>query len=483
MRSRFVIGLCFFFSCAILSAQTISTSQIRGTIIDASGAPVPGAEVTLTQTATGAVRTATSRTDGGYTLPELPIGPYQLTVTKQGFSKYVQNGIVLQVGANPTIDVTLQVGSMTQEVTVQAAAQMVEIQNTGVGQVTAPQEVQDLPLNGRQITDLLSLAPATGEGRAFRASYPSSAVISIAGGAQGSVAYWLDGGTHNDPLSNQNLPLPFPDTVEEFKVETSSLPAQYGTHPSGTVNVVTKSGTNSFHGDAFEYLRNYIFDSRNTAFAAASPVIAGSEQQALLNSPRDNLKRNQFGGTVGGPIQKDKLFFFLGWQDTIQRSTNPATTTLPTAAMLAGNFEPCLGNDDSAPLFSDSLRHGRCSPNTLTRRTIVPSFSRLRAIYPWRQLRMFAVRSPIRLPRISPKIRGSRASTIIRATRTRSFGRYFITNWVQPPGSPNLPASSGGLLIAAIDGQSDRVQSLTLRRHLRLQPELGQQRTCHGKSQ
>ncbi len=276
MRSKFVIGLCFFFSCAILSAQTISTSQIRGTIIDATGAPVPGAQITLTQTATGAVRTATSGTDGGYTLPELPVGPYQLTVTKTGFSKYVQNGIVLQVGVNPTIDVSLQVGSMTQEVTVQAAAQMVEIQNTGVGQVTAPQEVQDLPLNGRQLTDLLSLAPAVGEGRAFRASYPSSAVISIAGGAQGSVAYWLDGGTHNDPLSNQNLPLPFPDTVEEFKVETSSLPAQYGTHPSGTVNVVTKSGTNAFHGDAFEYVRNYIFDSRNTAFAEASPAVAGS---------------------------------------------------------------------------------------------------------------------------------------------------------------------------------------------------------------
>ncbi|HTX15167.1 MAG TPA: carboxypeptidase-like regulatory domain-containing protein, partial [Candidatus Baltobacteraceae bacterium] len=201
MRSKFALGLSFFFFTAILSGQTISTSQIRGTIVDASGAPVPGAQITLTQTATGAVRTTVSATDGGYTLPELPIGPYQLAVSKEGFSKYVQNGIVLEVGVNPTIDVTLKVGSVTQEVTVQAAAQMVEIQNTGVGQVTAPQQVQDLPLNGRQLTDLLSLAPATGEGRAFRASYPSSAVISIAGGAQGSVAYWLDGGTHNDPLS------------------------------------------------------------------------------------------------------------------------------------------------------------------------------------------------------------------------------------------------------------------------------------------
>ncbi|MGO9591379.1 MAG: TonB-dependent receptor domain-containing protein [Candidatus Acidiferrales bacterium] len=459
MRSRFVIGLCFFFSCAILSAQTISTSQIRGTIIDASGAPVPGAEVTLTQTATGAVRTATSRTDGGYTLPELPIGPYQLTVTKQGFSKYVQNGIVLQVGANPTIDVTLQVGSMTQEVTVQAAAQMVEIQNTGVGQVTAPQEVQDLPLNGRQITDLLSLAPATGEGRAFRASYPSSAVISIAGGAQGSVAYWLDGGTHNDPLSNQNLPLPFPDTVEEFKVETSSLPAQYGTHPSGTVNVVTKSGTNSFHGDAFEYLRNYIFDSRNTAFAAASPVIAGSEQQALLNSPRDNLKRNQFGGTVGGPIQKDKLFFFLGWQDTIQRSTNPATTTLPTAAMLAGNFQPCLG---ATPHLAAPYGTGGAGPNQINPADYSPIILALESHLPVAPAADACGTVSYQTPANFTENQGLARIDYHQSDKNTIFGRYFITNWVQPPGSPNLPASAGGLLIAAIDGQSDRVQSLTL---------------------
>ena len=455
MRSKFIVGLCFFFSCAILSAQTISTSQIRGTIIDATGAPVPGAQITLTQTATGAVRTATSGTDGGYTLPELPVGPYQLTVTKTGFSKYVQNGIVLQVGVNPTINVSLQVGSMTQEVTVQAAAQMVEIQNTGVGQVTAPQEVQDLPLNGRQLTDLLSLAPAVGEGRAFRASYPSSAVISIAGGAQGSVAYWLDGGTHNDPLSNQNLPLPFPDTVEEFKVETSSLPAQYGTHPSGTVNVVTKSGTNAFHGDAFEYVRNYIFDSRNTAFAEASPAVAGSAAAALANSPRDNLKRNQFGGTVGGPIKKDKLFFFLGWQDTIQRSTNPATTTLPTAAMLGGDFTGYQAACDpglalGAPFSGNQTNPTNYSPITLALESHLPVPTNVCGTYNYQSPANFT------------ENQGLARIDFHQSDKNTIFGRYFITNWVQPPGSPNLPASAGGLLIAAIDGQSDRVQSLTL---------------------
>ena len=485
MRSKFVLGLCFFFSCAILSAQTISTSQIRGTIVDATGAPVPGAQITLTQTATGAVRTATTGTDGAYSLPDLPIGPYQLAVTKTGFSKYVQNGIVLQVGVNPTINVSLQVGSMTQEVTVQAAAQMVEIQNTGVGQVTAPQEVQDLPLNGRQLTDLLSLAPATGEGRAFRASYPSSAVISIAGGAQGSVAYWLDGGTHNDPLSNQNLPLPFPDTVEEFKVETSSLPAQYGTHPSGTVNVVTKSGTNAFHGDAFEYLRNYIFDSRNTAFAAASPayynpatlpVGVTPADAALAASPRDDLKRNQFGGTVGGPIKKDKLFFFAGWQDTIQRSTNPATTTLPTAAMLAGDFSACLGSTAEAlgPPYGPatgvtttgapySNPYGNFGYNQIDPTLFSPVIRALESHLPVAPAADACGTLNYQSPADFTENQGLARIDFHQSDKNTIFARYFITNWVQPPGAPDkLPDGNPDLLIAAIDGQSDRVQSLTL---------------------
>src|SRR5215472_14499559 len=339
MGSKLFLGLCLLLSTSVVGAQTISTSQIRGVIEDSSGGAVAGASIKLTRTATGAVRTATSSADGSYALPDLSVGAYDLEVTKEGFNKYVQKGIVLQVGVSPTINVSLTVGAVTQEVTVQAEAATVELQNIGVGQVVAPQEVQNLPLNGRQVTDLLNLSGAVGQGRAFRASYPSSAVVSIAGGTQGSVSYWLDGGTYNDPLSNQNLPLPFPDTIEEFKVETSSLPANYGVHPAGAVNAVTKSGTNSFHGDVFEYVRNYIFDARNTAFAGGLDP----------SNKRDDLKRNQFGGTLGGPVLRDKLFFFAGWQDTIQRATTPATTTLPTAAMLAGDFQPCLGDGVSSP--------------------------------------------------------------------------------------------------------------------------------------
>jgi Carboxypeptidase regulatory-like domain/TonB dependent receptor len=446
MRAKAIVVVCLFLVSTCLRAQTISTSQIRGTVQDPSGAAVVGAEVKLTQTSTGAVRTVTSGTDGSYSLPDLSPGPYQLEVSKEGFSKYLQTGIVLEVGVSPTIDVPLKVGSVTQEVQVSAQAAMVETQSTGVGEVVAPQQVQDLPLNGRQLTDLLYLSGAVGQGRAFRASYPSSATPSIAGGGAGSVAYWLDGGTYNDPLSNQNLPFPFPDTVEEFKVETSSLPAQYGTHPSGSVNVVTKSGTNSFHGDAFEYVRNYIFDARNTAFAAAA---IGTPAERLAASPRDDLKRNQFGGTFGGPIQKDKLFFFLGWQDTIQRSTNPAQTSLPTQAMLNGDFTAyaanCGGATIGGPFVGNMTSPANYSPVVLKLESFLPKPTNPCGTYNYQSPANFTENQG--LARIDYHINN----------RNTLFGRYFVANLIEPPGSP-----SQGLLIAAVDGASDRVQGVTL---------------------
>jgi Carboxypeptidase regulatory-like domain/TonB dependent receptor-like, beta-barrel len=460
MRSKLILGLCLFLSSSVLSAQTISTSQIRGTIQDPSGAAVAGAELKATNTATGAVRTATTGPNGSYSLPDLSPGTYDISVTKEGFSKYTQTGLVLQVGANPTIDIALKVGAITQEVTVSAQAVMVDTQNIGVGQVTAPEAVQNLPLNGRQLTDLLNLSGAVGQGRAFRASYPSSAVISVAGGTQGSVSYWLDGGTHNDPLSNQNLPLPFPDTVQEFKVETSSLPAQYGVHPAGAVNAITKSGTNSFHGDAFEYVRNYIFDSKNTAFAAAVPT--ATTPSAAFRPP---LKRNQFGGTVGGPIMKDKLFFFLGYQDTIERNSNPGTTTVPTAAMLAGDFQPCLG---AAPVLNAPYGTGGFGPNQTDPANFSPVIVALESHLPVAP-GGGAVGSATACGQYNYQVpvnfnenQGLARIDYHLSNRHTIFGRYFITNWEQKPGNPNLPASAGGLFIGAIDGQSNRVQTLTL---------------------
>src|SRR5438094_2042327 len=307
-----------------------ATAQISGTVRDQSSAVLPGVEVMVTQTNTGVTRTAVSNETGTYVLSNLPIGPYRLEAGLPGFRTFVQTGIVLVVNSAPVINPVLQVGQVSEQVEVQANATLVETHSTGVGEVIDSQRVVELPLNGRQATQLINLAgaaatiPLSNAGQLYSGkNNPDETPISVAGGgANSAMTYVMDGGTHNDPINNLGLPLPFPDALQEFKVETSALPAQYGQHGSGAVNVVTKSGTNELHGNAFEFVRNGVFNARD--FFA--PV-------------RDSLKRNQFGGTLGGPIVRNKLFFFGGGQFTIQRSA-PVTGTnyIPTPAMLAGDF-------------------------------------------------------------------------------------------------------------------------------------------------
>jgi hypothetical protein len=306
--------------------QAISTAQIKGTVQDPTGAVIPGAEVKLTQTDTGLVRTATTETDGSYVVTTLPIGPYRLEVSKAGFSKYVQSGIVLQVATNPTIEITMKVGAVSEQVQVEANTTLVETQSSGVGAVVDMKRVLDLPLIGRNVQDLIATAGAATAGsdgaQLSARNYPGIQAVSVAGGLATGTSYTLDGSMHNDVYTNSTLPLPFPDALQEFKVETSALPAQYGMHSGAAVNAVTKSGTNQWHGDAFEFVRNYKFNAKQR-FATA----------------RDSLKRNQWGGTLGGPIRENKLFFFAAYQQTDTRQSPTATVTfVPTADMLKGDF-------------------------------------------------------------------------------------------------------------------------------------------------
>jgi hypothetical protein len=314
--------------CGILlisAAAWAQTAEINGTVRDSSGLAIPGASVKATQTATGIVRTTTSGADGSYLLPNLPIGPYLVEVTKEGFTKYAQTGIVLQVDTNPTVDVAMRVGSVTEQVVVEANAAQVETRTTSIGQVVDTQRVLEMPLNGREVHELIFLAgmanyPGAASLNTVR-NYPT-VVVSVAGGAPDSVSYALDGVIHQDPYNNLSLPLPFPDALQEFKVETSAIPAQFGYHSTATVNAVTKSGTNQFHGDLFEFLRNGDLNARD-----------------FFALKRDTLKRNQFGGTIGGPIKKDKLFFFAGYQRTSLRSDGVQNTAfVPTPAMMQGDF-------------------------------------------------------------------------------------------------------------------------------------------------
>src|SRR5579885_3633455 len=322
------------------SAQAVAVAEVGGVVSDATGAAIPGAVVKITETDKQLVRTTTTDAQGAYTLPNLPVGPYQLEVNASGFKTYTQSGIILQVGNNVQVNVVMQVGAMTEHVEVTAAASMVETRENTVSQVIDQQRITELPLNGRQPTQLILLSGAAltapGGGMVGSKNYFSSTTISVAGGQANGVNYMLDGGDHNDSMTNVNMPIPFPDALQEFSVQTSSLPARFGLHPGAVVNAVTRSGSNSFHGDLFEFLRNGDLNARNT-FAAV----------------HDSLKRNQFGGTLGGRIIRDKLFFFGGFQGTRQRSDPPQTISfVATPAFLNGDFSAI----DSAACVSSGAR-------------------------------------------------------------------------------------------------------------------------------
>ena len=279
--------LLFVMTMSGSSVFAQAVSQISGIVRDQTGAVLPGVEVTATRTDTGIARTTITNETGNYVLPNLATGPYRLEAALPGFRTYVQTGIELQVGSAPVIPVVLNVGDVAETVQVEANASQVETQKLGVGSVMETQRILELPLNGRTPTDLIALTGAavqTGSSPSYGQNTGVS--ISIAGGQGYGVYYGLDGAAHINYYDNTNLTLPFPNALQEFKVETSTQNAQAGTKSGGQVNSVTKSGTNAFHGDAFEFLRNASMNARNF-FAAGT----------------DGLKRNQFGGTIGGPIK------------------------------------------------------------------------------------------------------------------------------------------------------------------------------------
>jgi Carboxypeptidase regulatory-like domain len=318
-----ILGCVLLLSATALFGQEVA--QISGTVTDQTGAVVPDVDVSATQVDTGVKRSVRSDSAGFFVIPNLPLGPYRLEATKMGFRTFVQTGIVLQVGTNPTIAVTLGVGSTSEQIEVQANANQVETRSAGVGTtVVETQRILDLPLNGRQATDLIPLSGLAVTTSANAPSYTMNTGpnIAVAGGMSWSVQYNLDGASHLDTYVGASMPLPFPDALQEFRLSTSAQDATNGGHSGAAVDAVTRSGSNSFHGDAFEFFRNSDLNSRDF-FSAGS----------------DGLKRNQFGGTFGGPIRKDKLFFFLGYQGTtIRQNLVNQSAYVPTAAEEQGNF-------------------------------------------------------------------------------------------------------------------------------------------------
>jgi hypothetical protein len=308
------------------------TGTITGTVLDPSGAAVVGAKVIATNLNTGLSRESTTANDGGYTFPLLPVGFYSITVQASGFRTFEQRGIEVRTDESSAVPVRLEIGSARQSITVEANAGIVETQSGTLREVVGQQRIVELPLNGRNAAALVLLSPGTedltagnanGGGDAVQStSYPGAQAISANGARSDMVNYNMDGGSNQDPYTNVNNPFPNPDAVEEFSIQTNSYSAEYGRGSGAIVNIVTKSGTNDFHGSAFDFLRNGDLNARN--FFAASA---------------DQLKRNQFGGSVGGPILRNKLFFFGSYQGTQTRNVSEGNAAIvPTPAERNGDF-------------------------------------------------------------------------------------------------------------------------------------------------
>ncbi|HXN29755.1 MAG TPA: carboxypeptidase regulatory-like domain-containing protein [Candidatus Acidoferrales bacterium] len=318
---QFAFLVCFI---AVLSGSAWgqTTASLRGTVTDQTGGVVVGAKVILINTGTGIARTAATANDGLYLFDLVQVGRYSLTVDKPGFESFIQDGIVLELNQNGRLDVALKIGKETQ--TVEVSSNVVQVDTTGavLGKVENERMINDLPLLDRDTLQLGLLQagvfapdPDDGSGNPF----------SVSGQRSESLTFLLDGGNNTDFLGNNIVVSPNPDAVEEFKILTNNYDAQYGRTSGGIVNQITKSGTNSFHGDLFEFNRNNVFNARDYFL----PV--DQDKQAF--------KRNQFGGTVGGPLKKDKLFFFLAYQATRSRvgQTSPQLTVL-TPAQRTGDF-------------------------------------------------------------------------------------------------------------------------------------------------
>ena len=309
-----------------------TTANLGGTVVDATGASMPQAKVTVLNQDTGYTRTDMTAPDGAFSFPALPVGTYRLTVEQTGFSTYVQEGITLTVNQVANQKVVLQVGSTAQEITVQANAAMVNTQSATISQLVSQKQLTDLPLNGRGAQALVLIAVGTvdatrvsgilGQGGIYGGNlYSSEQMAGVNGGGTGNVNYQMDGSGHNDTYVNMNLPFPNPDALQEFNLQTTSMSAQYG-GGAAVVNIVAKSGTNSLHGSVFEFLRNGALNARN-----------------FFSPTQDTLKRNQFGAAVGGPIKKDRLFFFATYQGTrIRTAPSGIITFVPTAAERNGDF-------------------------------------------------------------------------------------------------------------------------------------------------
>lgn len=330
---------------APLATAQSTGGRIRGTVSDSSGATVAAAQIQLINEATHANREVQSGENGEYIFIEVPVGSYEINVTQAGFKKYVRKGLALDLNQVISVDIALQLGGSTETVEVTGAPPVVDTTSTQLGAVVNERASTQLPLNQRDVYQLLQLQPGVQSQLGNDTFYGSDkpGVVTVNGGRGRSNNYSVNGGDGNDLFANLPAIEPSPDSIEEFRVITNSFDAEYGRNSGAVVNVVTKSGTNNYHGSFYEFFRNDVLDAHPFTFVAA---------------PKPDFKQNQFGGTFGGPVKKDKTFFFVSYEGRrIIQGQVSQPVTVPSADELGGNFAP-IGQSGGISNFTGTLNDG-----------------------------------------------------------------------------------------------------------------------------
>ena len=316
-------------------AVTGLSQNIRGTILgsvhDESGAIVRGAKVTVKQTSTGLTRQESTNDSGEYLFAQLPVGTYNITAEQPGFKKLERNNVLLQVDDKLRVDLTLSVGAVTETLAVEASAPVINTDSATVGNVVDNKKVTELPLNGRNPLQLTLLVPGANQGVKGSQNQTQGGSISVNGAREQANNFLLDGVDNNDLAINQYSVAISTEAIQEFKMEESTYTAEFGRSGGAQINFATRSGSNQIHGVLYEYLRNADLDAKNFF-----------DKPAPASIPP--FKRNQFGTSIGGPIKKDKTFFFFNWESTRVRQSITRVATVPTAAMKGGNFSALLPN-------------------------------------------------------------------------------------------------------------------------------------------
>ena len=335
------------FSGSMLGQQ--GRANISGVISDSSGAVVANARISVTNTDTGVVVPTTSNASGSYNLIQLIPGQYVVKVEKEGFSSQQSQSFTLLAEQNAGMNFTLQPGKVSESISVSATGALLHTETSELSQTISEQTIEELPINGRNPASLVFLTPGTlnlsnaapgqggdviGGGTQTYTTHPSDSIASTNGGRTGSTYYMLDGAYNQDNYYLAAAPFPNPDAVEEFTVLNNNFDPRYGFAAGGVVSIVTKSGTNDWHGHVFEFLRNGGFNAKD-----------------FFTDQSNQIHRNQFGGSFGGPIKKDKLFFFANYQGTRQSIAKvTGNGYIPTSAMYNGDFSAyCQSGSPSGP--------------------------------------------------------------------------------------------------------------------------------------